>query len=407
MLSCLAAGAARGARPPLWVEMVEGGAEARLVTDEQACPTLQVDGRLLKMTERAEIETDFPNRVCEARLPDRAQRASIQGHPLPSPRARPRRLVILGDSGCRLKTGAPVQDCNSPSGWPLERIANLAAAQKPDLVIHVGDYYYRETACRPGDEGRCGDSPFGDKWPTWKAELFDPASQLLEAAPWVFVRGNHEDCRRGGPGWFRMLDASPQPRTCPASSKTFDVDIGGVRLAVVDSADTVDGAAPPDKVQAFARSLAGVLDQPGSPSTWIVTHRPIWNIRRVGDAISESDVNETQRAAVRNHDLGAVQMVVSGHVHNFTSLQFGPARPAQLIVGTGGDAMDPNDLPPPATGKVAVDGMDAQAFTMGRWGYFLLDRKGADWAGSFRDLNDRIVARCRLHARTLVCRAAN
>ncbi|MDQ1741850.1 MAG: mycothione reductase, partial [Pseudonocardiales bacterium] len=87
---------------------------------------------------------------------------------------RPERLVILGDSGCRLKGGF-VQNCRDPGGWPFARIAALAAARRPDLVIHVGDYYYRETPCPAGNAG-CAGSPYGDRWATWKAELFDPAA---------------------------------------------------------------------------------------------------------------------------------------------------------------------------------------------------------------------------------------
>ena len=34
-----------------------------------------------------------------------------------------------------------------------------------------------------------------------RAEFFDPARPLIARAPWVFARGNHEDCQRGGYGW--------------------------------------------------------------------------------------------------------------------------------------------------------------------------------------------------------------
>ncbi len=39
-----------------------------------------------------------------------------------------------------------VQACNDPAQWPFERVADAAAATAPDLVIHVGDYHYREGA---------------------------------------------------------------------------------------------------------------------------------------------------------------------------------------------------------------------------------------------------------------------
>jgi hypothetical protein len=39
----------------------------------------------------------------------------------------------------------------------------------------------------------------------------------LRAAPWIVVRGNHEICRRAGPGYFRLLDPTPA-QTTPAQS---------------------------------------------------------------------------------------------------------------------------------------------------------------------------------------------
>ena len=100
-------------------------------------------------------------------------------------------------------------------------------------------------------DAACAGSPYGDRWPSWKAELFDPAARLLKAAPWVFARGNHEDCKRGGKGWFRLLDADPRARTCPAHSDTFLVDIGGISLGVLDSADPDDSKIHPAEADAY------------------------------------------------------------------------------------------------------------------------------------------------------------
>ncbi len=386
-----------------WVQMTAGGARARAVTDAGACPRIVVDGRSRRMKERAAPSEAFPNRICEASLPAGARRVRIDGLNLPVPVARPRRLVILGDSGCRLK-GPVVQHCNDPGGWPFARVAALAAARKPDLVVHVGDYYYRETPCPAGDAA-CAGSPYGDRWPTWKAELFDPAAPLLAAAPWVFARGNHEVCGRGGPGWFRLLDAATPAKACPAQSDTFTVAISGARLFIVDSADTEDFTAPPALVAAFAARLAPARGSAGGAPAWIVTHRPIWNAVRLGPLLTDGIVNATERAAVKGRALADVQLILSGHVHNFTSLDFAGRRPPQLVVGTGGDLMNANDVPPPAAGAVQVDGLAAQAFTMGRFGYFLFDRRGADWVGSFHDLTDAVAATCRLHGRELTCAA--
>jgi hypothetical protein len=381
--------------------MTPGGAEVRLVTSAAACPAVQVDGVTRPTTQRAGPDATFPNRVCSATLRPGDRRIVAEGLALRAPRPRPERLVILGDSGCRLKGGS-FQNCHDPDGWPFPRIAALAAARKPDLVIHVGDYYYRETPCPAGDAG-CAGSPYGDKWATWKAELFDPAAPLLAAAPWVFARGNHEDCKRGAAGWFRQLDAAPAVRTCPADSDTFAVDLGGLTLFVVDSNDTEDLIAPADKVARFAARLEPV--KPGPGGAWVLTHRPFWDSSRLGDLVGDGLVNATERAAVKDRDLTGVGLILSGHVHNFTSVGFGPTRPPQLVVGTGGDTLDLDDAPPPAAGTARVDGLPAEIFTMGRFGYFVFDRRGEDWVGHFYDTRDRVAAVCLLHGRALACHA--
>jgi len=404
ILAALAlAGAARAAEPAsAWVEVTGRGAEVRAVTAAPVCPRLAIDGRRRAMTERAGPSEAFPNRICVAALPRRARAVRLAGHALPLPKARPNRLVILGDSGCRLK-GPLVQNCNDPvAGWPFAKVAALAARQKPDLVVHVGDYYYRETPC-PAGEAKCAGSPFGDKWDTWKAEVFAPAAPLLAAAPWVFARGNHEDCHRGGAGWFRLLDASPEVRPCPAESDTFAVEIGGTRLLIVDSADPDDFRVISDQEAAFAARLDAMDRLRRGEPAWLVTHRPVWTLMRKDQTLLDGLGNVNLRAAFKGRDLKGIDLVLVGHVHNFTSLDFGDAHPPELIVGTGGDIQDPNDLPPPAVGPVTIDGATAQAFTMGRFGYFVFDRRGADWVGAFHDLTDAVIARCRLHAARLTC----
>jgi len=389
-----------------WVELTGDGAQVRAVSDGSACPTLTVDGKTSPMALRAAPDEAFPNRVCQAPLPPAARSAAVEGVSLPLPKARPDRLVILGDSGCRLK-GIYFQDCRDPvKGWPFARVAGLAAAQKPDLVIHVGDYYYRETPCPPLVSG-CAGSPYGDKWPTWKAEVFDPAAGLLKAAPWVFARGNHEDCQRGGKGWFRLLDADPKVQTCPGGhSATFTVPIGGARLAVIDTADGDDVKVDPGLVATLEADLKAI--QPGKTPIWLVTHRPIWSVNRDDRLLTDGKTNANERAAIHALGVGQIELGVEGHIHNFTSLDFGPGRPGQLIVGTGGDVQDPHDVPPPATGKVEIDGLTADVFTMGRFGYFVFDRQGRgdDWAGVFHDLTDAVIARCALHAGRLTCSGA-
>jgi hypothetical protein len=388
-----------------WVELTGSGAEARATTDSGVCPTASLDGKALLMAVRTPGSADFPM-VCSVDVPAGTQSLRVEGRTLPLPKPATR-IVVLGDSGCHIKDLA-AQACNDSRAWPLATVARLAAAQRPDLVIHVGDYYYRETPCLAAPV--CGGSPYGDRWDTWAAELFDPAAPLIQAAPWIFARGNHELCSRGGRGWFVLLDAGPVPEGCPIGDVApFTVKTGDLALHVIDSSAASDRGhsrkATADMVSQLDR-LGAALDL---GQGWIVTHRPIWGlvpVARLGPADPfEVGLNFTEQDAVRGRSLKGVQMIVSGHVHHFQSLDFGPARPAQLVVGTGGDSGIKADKPQVYGGRRELDGMDAETFTFSRFGYYLLLKDGQDWTGEFHDQDDVVRALCRLHARNLTCKA--
>ena len=402
----LAAGVANAAgHIDAWTQITPQGTEVRAAVAGDACPVLDVDGTPQPMSLRAAADADFPVRLCQALVPEHAKAVRVDGQPVPAPVTQPRRILIFGDTGCRLK-GQAVQDCNDPRAWPFALIARHAASRHPDLVIHVGDYYYRETPCPAGDAG-CAGSPYGDRWPTWKSEFFDPAAPLLATTPWVFVRGNHESCSRGGPGWFRLLDAAEQPQTCPASSAPYRLGLGDLNLYILDSADTEDTDAPAAAVAAFSAQLDALQPDLASHPGWILTHRPFWGltpVARLGPlGPLEIALNKTEQVAVRGHDLSAVSMVVSGHIHHFAAYTFGPNRPAQLIAGTGGDVGEPADTPRMRAESAQIDSMDARGFSFDRFGYLMLERRGADWVGDFRDIDDRLIAVCRLRGRALAC----
>jgi hypothetical protein len=398
-----------------WIQLVQGGAEIRAVVQGLRCPVAVVDGVSTPLKLRAVADAAFPS-VCQADVPKTARRIELGGQTLAAPIAVPRRIVVFGDSGCRLQ-GANIQACNDPRAWPFATVARRAAARKPDLVIHVGDYYYRETPCPAGDGG-CSGSPYGDTWDAWQADFFAPSAPLLRTAPWLFVRGNHELCNRGGPGWFRLLDAAPRPKACPdAVSDPMAIDLGGLNLYVLDSADAEDRSTPAAAVAAFEAQLKRLAPLLAKSPGWIVTHRPVWGLApvlRLGPiGPIDLSINLTEQAAVRHRDLGAVQMVLSGHIHHFASFDFGPSHPAQLIVGTGGDIGEAADTPKIQIRRVQIDRASADWLSFDRFGYLVLDRQDSaapgappDWTGTFYDASDRPVVDCHLHERALRCAPA-
>ena len=208
-LLLVAAGAHAADLPDPWVQFTATGAEARaIVSPGMACPDVTANGTRTPMTPRGTPDEAFPVQVCTLALPPNAHTVSVGEVPVAMLPAALRRIVVIGDTGCRLK-GKIVQDCDVPGEWPFAAVARRAALRRPDLVIHVGDYHYRETACpaaRPG----CAGSPFGDTWEVWRRDFFVPAGPLLAAAPWVVARGNHRTLR---PRRRRLVPAArPGPR---------------------------------------------------------------------------------------------------------------------------------------------------------------------------------------------------
>src|SRR5438270_3818942 len=98
-----------------WTELTGQGAEVRAAAGTGGCPTAVIDGRAAAMAVRSTVGDAFPQ-VCSLALPTGAAAIEVEGRVLPAP-TPPRRIVILGDTGCRIK-GLTVQACNDPKAWP-------------------------------------------------------------------------------------------------------------------------------------------------------------------------------------------------------------------------------------------------------------------------------------------------
>jgi predicted phosphodiesterase len=421
--------------PVAWVELVGPGRQAsiRVVVDKDAnCPTLTADGQPLAMQVRAEPgpllregklppAADFPVRVCEVAAPE-AKRVQWGDKPLPLPAAEIRRIVVFGDTGCRIKKNKKLQNCADAGKWPYAKVAAHAALAHPDLVIHVGDYLYRESC----DEAACAGTQTGYGWDAWDADFFTPSAPLLAAAPWIMVRGNHENCSRAADGWFRFLFHTRPAPACAEMSPFFIVDLGGQSFVVMDSStvagDSAEGSAPgkddeDDDDEAGSAPAAGLIDEirsgydsiaPSIPAqAWLLTHSPFYGIRRDKKS-GESKIDNTIEADAIGGKLSPnMQMIVSGHIHMFESLSFertnslsNSQSPPQLVVGTGGDklAKKPGEL-----GELAGQRI-AHALIVKNFAYMILDRDGANWKGTLFDEDGVRLAHCDLSNRDLICR---
>ena len=376
-----------------WVQAVaSGGYEARVITSEATCPTLKSDKGDAVMMARAPANGAFPL-TCAAAIPAGAVHASIGESVLPLPVAVPNRILVLGDTGCRIK-GSALQACNDPAAWPFPSVAAAAAQLKPDLVIHVGDYLYREEPCPAGNAG-CAGSPSGDNWPSWQADFFTPATPLLAAAPWVILRGNHEDCARAGLGFLRLLGPGAFDGAAPCNPHLapFLVSLGGPTLAAVDDANAPDTDIDDRLVPVYVAELQNLASAPAP--VWFAAHRPIWaaisgplNIPIGGNATIIAAVGRTPMPP-------NVTLMLSGHIHTFEAINYDGAAPPQIVAGNGGDNLDvtPVDLKGAIfqghSGVGVKDGL-----SVGGFGFMMMTRQDANWAIDLYDSVGRRKGQC-------------
>jgi predicted phosphodiesterase len=353
------------------------------------------------MTRRSEPGSGYPVLACASVISPGARSATLDGAPLALPAADPKRILVIGDTGCRMK-GTKVQACNDAAAWPFHLVAAAASVERPDLVIHVGDYHYRETACPAGNQG-CAGSPFGDNWAVWKADFFSPAAALLRAAPWVAIRGNHEECNRGGRGWSRILDAYPFDTTklCNDPGEAFNVALPGLNLFVMDVSTAEEETVDAGQAARFRSQFQAVAQNSG-PS-WLLLHRPIWSVEEI-KGTEQVGANKTLGAAATGAIPTQVQVMLSGHHHTFQVFNYEQDLPPQLVSGHGGDYLDPGAAANPA--GMVMNGVRVRSGVNlpNGFGFTMMERQGGGtWRIIDHDMRGNSVRTCKLVNREVTC----
>lgn len=453
-----------GARSPLAVytlvaprEQAASGLIARVVLPAGVgCPALETQQggsadqpwRALPMRERraaASTQRAFDSLlVCEAAMPEGALAARIAGRRLPAALpAQIEKLAVFGDTGCRI-LGSDIQSCNEASAWPLAQVVRSLVAEQADVAIYLGDFYYREAACPSANNGQCGGSPaplggapFTDSGWGWVADVLMPMGPLLETTPLVMVRGNHEQCNRGGNGYFLLFDPAfdSAQRCAPSAAGTAPVvyppttavelplrDGRRLRLVNVDSANgsdaTVDGEIAARQRLLFEEARRQAR---GAQEAWLLTHRPVNAVLPTaylptppGNASPWSSVTQTVAAYGL---LDPYPLMLSSHLHSAQVVQV-PGQPGQILLGNGGTKLDPPAYPNPPYGPLAtLTGQPIQpglrplprATFVQAWltfGYMLAEPDPAPgrWRFTLKDVHGGTFGRCGLSQRQVSCR---
>ena len=298
-------------------------------------------------------------------------------------------MVVVGDTGCRMLKGW-FQDCYNANGfgptngWPLPTVMRNIAnqlkgnAKQPDsAILQMGDYHYREYQC--GNTAYCGGSPWSDGgapvngtptgkfWESWRDDWLNPAKPALLSAPWVMVRGNHENCSRAWRGYQLFMSQEPvggATDLCPEMEPSYSVELqtaqtGQINLAVLDTANdnqpmfnTARCAPWMNEVQ--ARIAQAAADPAGN---WLTLHHPVFKwlsdngppaVTPASSACSATSAYLQARGYVRQVIDSQVQtgdaapgMIFSGHSHMWQWNKPTEAEmPYQMVVGHGGTALD-------------------------------------------------------------------
>jgi hypothetical protein len=360
----------------LWVQMMpdegtsRGGRLVRaIVTEGKDCPTVVQDGQTLPMNPHAPaVRAAFPILLCEVVLVKDSE-ARIGSRVLPARPIEPNNIVVIGDTGCRM-VHWQAQSCRTGEDWPFAQIASHAADQASgkeaqSLILHLGDLHYREHQCADASF-LCGGSPFGDNWETWEKEFFEPAKKLLLAAPWIIMRGNHEECDRAGAGWlffFALPGHHTSSNACDNDLRNYNVSMGKTDdmrpriLLVMDTSCEKNKYGIRERCKQYAESLTPPEQK--DSELWLALHQPLWLRRPNGkldkpDSASALGCGDGDKDKLESAVVGIrakfeatpserlARVVLSGDIHVFQF--FWPktaSTPIQIIAGNGGTALDP------------------------------------------------------------------
>ncbi len=398
-----------------WVALqADGHAIARHVSESNdQCPDITVNGHAKPMQQRS--PNSHPSgfstiTVCEYPIPLWAKHLNIAGTPLPLPVASPKKIAVIGDTGCRMK-GSDFQNCNNVKGledpWLFAQLADKLAKLQPDLIIHVGDYHYRETPCPEGNAG-CTNSPYGNNWESWKIDFFEPAQQLLASAPWIMTRGNHEDCDRAWRGWFYLLDPATINTgiwdSCPEFTPPYAVPFREFQIAVLDSTTVPHSYSPPpdpETVKQYGDYYDQINQLAQQGETWVMTHRPIWAVSSYSDSSGNtqlSTIDATLQAALEESQQGSfadnISLLLAGHIHLYEYLNFEDGRPPMMVVGGSG-----TELNPPITQQLINDnpqifeslGLASSQFTSyDEISFVILEPERKTWRATLHSLKGKL-----------------
>ena len=315
------------------------------------------------------------------------------------------RIAVIGDTGCRLKesNGKGVyQDCSDPKAWPYPEVAKTLLTENYDFAIHTGDFHYREQC---SDPKVCAaiTHHVGYGWEAWWEDYFQPSLNLFKKSPWIFVRGNHEECSRAFEGWSVLSPMIKKTSDACEQVEPFQwVELSDLVFINFDNSSFQDrkilSATEVDFWQGKLIDVRKKIEVLNSKKEiWFVTHKPVLGFypdptdaepiaisANMEDMLKQSGVYEK------------VDYFLSGHIHNQQVVP--EADKLQLIIGHSGSSLD-------SFGRILkTSKINSITENKTSFGYAIFQRTGfKKWNFVFKDVHGEKKLECLSASATIQC----
>jgi hypothetical protein len=319
------------------------------------------------------------------------------------------RIVVLGDSGCRLKEGRhgdEFQNCQDPQQWPFPQVMKQVARERADVIMHLGDYHYREQ-CSKGKPCEKMSRAIGYGWSPWLKDFFEPAAPTFPLAPWLLVRGNHEDCKRAYQGYFHLLANEDLSDHCSGYEEPDIIRLKDLVIVNLDTSEVPDAVDPSaENAELWSKRLKEIeakVDATGVKNVWLVSHKPVYGLVKLGSGLAP--VNPNLKKYFDASGLKAkIQLLFAGHVHLSQMIKAKEA-PLQFVLGNGGTQLDEIGAITPE--ELTAMGLESVHTGSAGFGYAVLSRdpKSQTWVAEFKNEWGKLTSKCTLQKGTATCAA--
>lgn len=305
-----------------WLQLTSSstGMVVEFITHQNPKITIDAGGLYVKKIENMALKTDDlelqkfvignikPNTTFQYSLVEGDQKVTYTGH-APKVAGTVSRLAIFGDSG----SGLPEQ----------KELAVKVRDYDPDLIVHVGDIVY----------------PHGQE-PDYLTKHFAVYGDVLSRTPMAAAAGNHDTTYRdyekypGGLAYYKFFNLPKNEYPWAKYIGNYSFTYGNAFWLILDSNTYTDWNDP--RAQAWVKQELAK----GATSTWrfVAFHHAPWHASKA----HQEDIQ--MRVLDGIFKQSKVQVVFSGHVHNYQRSRPDAAGPYYIVSGAGGADLYDQDI---------------------------------------------------------------